>query len=50
MAGEVLSDEGDKRWRAEGKLDHAPTEADAEAFGLKLAEDVAAKRSRDGIT
>jgi hydroxymethylbilane synthase len=50
MAGEVLSDEGDKRWRAEGKLDHAPTEADAEAFGLRLAEDVAAQRSRDGIT
>ncbi|HEV7693580.1 MAG TPA: hydroxymethylbilane synthase [Hyphomonadaceae bacterium] len=49
MAGEVLSDEGDKRWRAEGKLDRAPTEADAEAFGLRLAEDVAAQRSRDGI-
>jgi hydroxymethylbilane synthase len=47
MAGEVLSDEGDKRWRAEGSLDHKPNEGEAEAFGLSLAEDVAAKREAD---
>ena len=48
MAGEVLTDEGDRRWRAEGELRHMPSEADAEALGLRLAEDVAAKRAADG--
>jgi hydroxymethylbilane synthase len=47
MAGEVLSDDGDKRWRAEGKLSHLPSEAEAEAFGLRLAEEVAVKRDKD---
>jgi hydroxymethylbilane synthase len=47
MAGEVLSDEGDKRWRAEGKFDHTPTEQEAEAFGYKLGKEVAAKRAAD---
>jgi hydroxymethylbilane synthase len=49
MAGEVLSDEGDRRWRAEGGLDRALNEAEAEALGLRLAENVAAQRAKDGI-
>jgi len=49
MAGEVLSDDGDRRWRAEGKLDHTPTEPEAEAFGLSLGDQVAAQRAADGI-
>jgi hydroxymethylbilane synthase len=47
MAGEVLSDEGERRWRAEGRLDRALNEAEAEAFGLRLAEEVAAKREKE---
>lgn len=47
MAGEVLSDEGDKRWRAEGVIEGRPTEFDAEVLGLALAEDVAAERAYD---
>jgi hydroxymethylbilane synthase len=47
MVGEVLSDEGDKRWRAEGTLDRTPSESEAEAFGLSLAEKVAARRNAD---
>ena len=47
MAGEVLSDDGDKRWRAEGALNRKPGENEAEAFGLKLAEDVASRREAD---
>ncbi len=47
MAGEVLSDEGDKRWRAEGMIEGRPTEFDAEVLGLALAEDVAAERAFD---
>jgi hydroxymethylbilane synthase len=49
MAGEVLTDDGDRRWRAEGELQHMPSEADAEALGLRLAEDVAAQRAADGV-
>jgi hydroxymethylbilane synthase len=44
MAGEVLSDEGDRRWRAEGVIEGAPSVFDAEVLGLALAEDVAAER------
>lgn len=47
MAGEVLSDEGDQRWRAEGVIEGQPTEFDAEVLGLALAEDVAAERAYD---
>ena len=47
MAGEVLSDEGDKRWRGEGLIEGRPTEFDAEVLGLALAEDVAAERAYD---
>ncbi|MDP3740041.1 MAG: hydroxymethylbilane synthase [Hyphomonadaceae bacterium] len=47
MVGEVLSDEGDRRWRAQGRLDHSPSEDEACAFGLSLAEKVAAERDRD---
>ncbi len=47
MAGEVLSDAGDRRWRAEGKLAGAPDEAQAETLGLSLAEQVAARRDQD---
>ena len=47
MAGEVLSDVGDRRWRAEGALDRLPSERDANDLGLFLAEDVASHRSAD---
>jgi hydroxymethylbilane synthase len=47
MAGEVLSDDGGRRWRADGKLDHTPTEKEAEAFGLALGDQVAVKRTAD---
>lgn len=47
MAGEVLTDEGDKSWRAEATLASQPTEAEARALGLKLGDEVAAKRDAD---
>jgi hydroxymethylbilane synthase len=47
MVGEVLSDAGDRRWRAEGGLDRYPSERDAGELGLRLAEEVAAKREAD---
>ena len=47
MAGEVLTDEGDQRWRAEGFIEGRPTEFDAELLGNALAEDVAAERAYD---
>ncbi len=47
MAGEVLSDEGDKRWRGEGMIEGRPTAFDAEVLGNALAEDVAAERAYD---
>ncbi len=47
MAGEVLSDEGDRRWRAEGSLPGVPTEDQAEALGYKLGKQVAARRAAD---
>lgn len=47
MAGEVLSDEGDRRWRAEGALERYPSERDANELGLFLAEDVASHRAAD---
>jgi hydroxymethylbilane synthase len=47
MAGEVLSDEGDRRWRAEGALERIPSERDANDLGLFLAEDVASHRATD---
>jgi hydroxymethylbilane synthase len=47
MAGEVLSDEGDRRWRAEGALERIPSERDANDLGLFLAEDVASHRVAD---
>jgi len=47
MAGEVLTDEGDQRWRAEGFIEGQPTEFDAELLGNGLAEDVAAERAYD---
>ncbi|MBI1339932.1 hydroxymethylbilane synthase [bacterium] len=45
MAGEVLSDDGGFRWRAEGALTRTPSEADARELGLFLAEDVASHRA-----
>jgi len=47
MAGEVLSDDGSKRWRGEGVIEGRPSEFDAEVLGLALAEDVAAERAYD---
>lgn len=44
MAGEVLSDDGSLRWRAERRLASAPDAAGAEQLGLALGEDVAKKR------
>jgi hydroxymethylbilane synthase len=49
MAGEVLTDAGDRRWRADARLDHVPDEAGAEALGWDLGESVALKRSRDRL-
>ena len=47
MAGEVLADDGSKRWRAEGVIEGRPTVFDAEVLGDALAEDVAIERSYD---
>lgn len=48
MAGEVLTDNGEHRWRSEGAINGEVTGAGAEALGLRLAEDVANARARDG--
>jgi hydroxymethylbilane synthase len=45
MAGEVLTDEGDRRWRAEGVIEGRPAPFDAEVLGNALAEDIAAERA-----
>jgi hydroxymethylbilane synthase len=52
MAGEVLADDGSKRWRAEGLIEGRPSTFDAEVLGNALAEDVAAERAweLEGIT
>lgn len=47
MSGEVLSDDGSKRWRAEGLIEGRPTTFDAEVLGNALADDVAAERAWD---
>jgi hydroxymethylbilane synthase len=47
MAGEVLADDGGKRWRAEGVIEGRPSAFDAELLGNALAEDVAAERAFD---
>jgi hydroxymethylbilane synthase len=47
MAGEVLAEDGSRRWRAEGELDRLPSERDASELGLFLAEDVASQRAAD---
>ncbi len=47
MWGEVLSDDGDKRWRAHGTLNRVPSEKDATELGLFLAEDVATQRAAE---
>lgn len=47
MAGEVLSDDGTQRWRAEGLIEGRPTAFDAEVLGNALADDVAAERAWD---
>ena len=51
MAGEVLAEDGSKRWRAEGVIEGRPGVFDAEVLGLALAEDVAAERAweLDGV-
>ncbi len=47
MVGEVLADDGSKRWRAEGVIEGRPTVFDAEVLGDALAEDVAIERAYD---
>ena len=47
MAGEVLADDGSKRWRAEGIIEGRPTVFDAELLANALADDVAAERAYD---
>ena len=51
MAGEVLADDGSKRWRAEGIIEGRPSVFDAEVLGTVLGEDVAAERAHelDGV-
>lgn len=46
MSGEELSDDGDQRWRADGRHDGSPTERDATELGLRLAETVAQQRDK----
>lgn len=41
LIGEVLSNDGRKRWRAVGHLVRRPSEKDAEELGLFVAEDIA---------
>ena len=47
MFGEVLAEDGSKRWRAHGVLERMPSEKDAAELGLFVAEDVAAQRAQD---
>jgi hydroxymethylbilane synthase len=47
MAGEVLADDGSKRWRAEGLIEGRPSVFDAEVLGQALGDDVAAERAWD---
>jgi hydroxymethylbilane synthase len=47
MSGEVLADDGSRRWRAEGLIEGRPSAFDAEVLGNALAEDVAAERAYD---
>ena len=43
----MLTEDGAKRWRAEGVIEGRPTVFDAELLGDALAEDVAAERAFD---
>ncbi len=45
LLGEVLSNDGQQRWRATGRLSRRPSEADAEELGLFVAEDIAAQQA-----
>lgn len=45
MTGEVLADDGSRRWRAEGVIEGPPDAFDAEVLGRALAGDVAAHRA-----
>ena len=45
MAGELLADDGSRRWRAEGLIEGRPSAFDAEVLGSVLGEDVAAERA-----
>jgi hydroxymethylbilane synthase len=47
MTGEVLADDGSRRWRAEGIIEGRPSVFDAEVLGNALAEDVAAERAHE---
>ncbi len=47
MAGEVLAEDGSRRWRAEGVIEGRPSVFDARVLGHALAEDVAAERAGD---
>ncbi len=47
ITGEVLKEDGSKRWRAEKFLDHTPNLEEAESLGLALANEVIALRGKD---
>lgn len=47
MAGEIFSEDGSKRWRAEGLIEGKPSAFDAEVLGQALGDDVAAERDYD---
>ena len=48
MAGEVLLEDGSRRWRAETILNGLVSDQDAEELGAALGEDVRARRAEDG--
>ena len=51
MAGELLAEDGSRRWRAEGLIEGRPSAFDVEVLGSALGEDVAAERAyeQEGI-
>jgi hydroxymethylbilane synthase len=49
MAGEVLLEDGSRRWRAEGYIEGLISEQDAAELGEALGEEVLTARNADGV-